>query len=75
MALQQPGDYWIGLSDADQDGTFVWANSGREATFTAWAGNQPNGGVAENCVALREANSFFWSDEDCTLLRNPVCYR
>ena len=32
---------WIGLNDAGQEGTFVWAN-GEPVTFTLWSTNQPD---------------------------------
>ena len=25
--------YWLGATDADQDGVFVWLNSGEEASY------------------------------------------
>ncbi len=37
---------WIGLSDAQEEGRFVWA-SGSSASFSNWASGQPQGGVSD----------------------------
>lgn len=33
--------YWIGLTDVQQEGTFVWEN-GEPVTYTDWASGEPN---------------------------------
>ena len=57
------GPLWIGLSDAVQEGSFVWS-SGEPYGYTSWwvAGGEPNnaGGV-ENYV---EINNGVWNDTD-----------
>lgn len=75
FGFQKPGNYWIGLTDTSIEGSFTWANSGEALNFTAWAGNEPNGGVVENCVAITEDKTYFWSDENCQEGRfEPLCY-
>lgn len=57
-----PGPLWIGLSDAAQEGTFVWA-SGESAAYRKWwcsaTDCQPGGLSAENYV---EMNNYVWND-------------
>jgi hypothetical protein len=38
---------WIGLTDAADEGTWVWAN-GENAAYRNWAHGEPNGGRSEN---------------------------
>ena len=47
-------DLWAGLGDGDVEGVFVNMNTGEELTLDMWADGQPNGGVIENCVTVRE---------------------
>lgn len=42
--------YWIALTDSAEEGKYVWAISGEEATYFAWAGGQPDSGTVGNCV-------------------------
>lgn len=51
---------WIGFTDRDSEGTFVWA-SNEPVTFTLWFPGDPDGGTAENYVGLL-AGSIFWED-------------
>jgi len=59
--------YWIGLSDAASEGTWVWSN-GEPTTYLNWAGLEPSSGnTAENYVMMNfENNSRHgqWHDVD-----------
>ncbi len=55
---------WIGLSDAAQEGTFVWT-SGAGARFTSWAPGQPDdSGGGEDCATLTLGDGK-WFDANC----------
>ena len=44
----------------------MWGHSGDGVdAFHAWATTEPNGGEEQNCVAIKQGNTYFWSDEDC----------
>ena len=42
--------YWIGLSDIANEGTWVWQDSHMIAEYTNWAPHQPNYFAGENCA-------------------------
>ena len=43
---------WLPLSDDEQEGVWRNTNTGQKETFLPWALKQPNGGRAQNSVAL-----------------------
>src|SRR5207253_2275615 len=53
-------DAWIGGTDVQAEGTFVWCNG--EPWLAAWSANEPNNGAPlgpENCVELAgQADTF-----------------
>merc|ERR1711879_294909 len=58
-------DYWLGLNDLAQEGTFKWAETHQVAEYTNWASGQPdNGHGSEDCV-FKFADSLKWNDEAC----------
>lgn len=64
---------WIGLSDKDSEGTFVWADN-EASNFTYWAKNQPNNFNNEDCVhTLGVRHSFMWNDVGCDSCHNYTC--
>ena len=59
--FDQYGDYWIGLNDAANEGTFVWDN-GDAVSYTNWTPGQPdNAGNAEDYVS-GNWSSGRWND-------------
>ncbi len=66
---------WIGLSDTDTEGTFLWVN-GKSATISPWNEGEPNdsGGV-EDCVGLFTSGETAgtWNDFDCGSERAFIC--
>lgn len=75
LALDTQKDYWIGLSDLEYEGNFLWERS-RDTieNFHAWGTDEPNGAYAENCVSITNEHTYFWTDEDCITLRTPLCF-
>lgn len=64
---------WLGASDLDKEGTFVWSYSkGRlDYSFTGWNYGEPNGGTGENCVTLETYHK--WNDRSCLYELYYVC--
>ena len=61
---------WLGLSDADEEGVFVWAD-GTPVDFTNWAANEPDdSGGTEDCAEFAGAA---WNDQDCKAARSFTC--
>ena len=53
-------DYWLGATDAKQEGAFIWDHTGYTLNFTAWGEQQPDGSSSENCLAATEEHFYFW---------------
>jgi len=64
--------YWIGLTDEETEGTFVWTSTGKEPKYTYWNYGEPNVDEDENeedCVHLETYwNDRTWNDQSCNAL-------
>ncbi|XP_022795047.1 receptor-type tyrosine-protein kinase FLT3-like [Stylophora pistillata] len=58
---------WIGLSDIQHEGKFVWQVDNSTVNFTSWAPRQPdNRDDMEDCVVVGAEKYFgFWKDQVC----------
>lgn len=64
---------WIGGSDLQVEGVFVWSDSGNNFTFTNWLGSQPdNARNNEHCVGMI-ALTGTWNDWPCSHSTLFVC--
>jgi len=68
----EPQDYWIGLSDRDEEGAFVWVD-GTELDFEDWHEGEPNdAGGGEDCAHYWGASGH-WNDLPCAHRIGFVC--
>ena len=66
---------WLGLSDINSEGTFVWSD-GTRFDFHYWATNQPNNFRNEDCVhtlGTLPAHRFKWNDVNCSSCHKYSC--
>ena len=67
--------FWIGINDIEQEGSFVAVN-GQEVSWTNWGPGEPNGGTNENAVEIRMEmnwNGNLWNDRSASDTLKFVC--
>ena len=55
---------WIGYSDKDNEGAWVWAN-GETSTYTNWASGEPDDAGGQDCGVILYYESGEWIDVPC----------
>ncbi|BFZ22363.1 hypothetical protein BsWGS_25402 [Bradybaena similaris] len=69
------GQFWIGLSDRQTEGTFIWVN-GTKLDLANWADGQPDNKGNENCVIAKSSlDEAKWYDLACEEENNYICQR
>ena len=67
------GRIWIGLSDLQEEGSWMWSD-GCPARFFLWTPGEPNNaGGPEGCVEKRSHTDKKWNDLPCNVLIPSVC--
>ncbi|XP_060591285.1 CD209 antigen-like isoform X2 [Ruditapes philippinarum] len=75
----KPSNYWIGLSDDSEEGSWVWMSSQTPLAatyYTNWFRNEPSrfiDGEPENCVEMYTHLGGEWNDAPCTNFKNYIC--
>ena len=64
--------YWLGSNDIQQEGTWRFASTNQEMTYTNWRPGEPNNyKQSEDCLAV--SNTLGWVDAPCNTPINYVC--
>ena len=57
-------DWWTGLNDKQQEGTYRWSYSNQIATYFSWFSGQPSGSSSDEVVLYANRN-YDWADICC----------
>ncbi|KAL4237905.1 hypothetical protein ACF0H5_002615 [Mactra antiquata] len=72
-------NYWIDLTDIEQEGTWVWMESGTPLSttgFSDWNDDPANyKDDGEDCAGLYEADGHKWAVTNCADNYNYICER
>jgi hypothetical protein len=67
-----PGQYWVGLSDLDEEDSWVWVD-GTALSYDAWYGEEPNDSGGEDCVHTNWQVVGEWNDYQCGNAQPFIC--
>ncbi|XP_060075433.1 perlucin-like protein [Ylistrum balloti] len=69
-------DYYIGATDQQHEGLFIWTNSGDALEYGNWNDGEPNQhlGTPENCAEI-DTRSGRWNDIPCDIVMRFICKR
>ena len=60
------GTFWVGGSDIETEGLYVWTDGSRIEGFTNWIWSNPDGGTLQNCMEIDDlSNVIGWSNGGC----------
>lgn len=63
---------WVGGTDEEDEGTWVWSGTKQQLDYTNWAIGEP-GGLEGDCMYLNRDYSGKWCDNPCETKYNFVC--
>ena len=75
VASNGGGDVWLGGSDHEREGTWIWTHSGMRFNwgYTNWASGQPDNGHNGDCLQLWSRRQYSWDDDVCSSKAPFVC--
>jgi hypothetical protein len=63
---------WMGLSDRETEGEFLWSSDFAQGGYDRWSGTEPSGGPGEDCVLVTDGT---WTDNACDIDHGFMCER
>ncbi|KAK3581830.1 hypothetical protein CHS0354_007232 [Potamilus streckersoni] len=68
------GTFWLGASNLQVEGEWIWLNSGGKMRYSNWQQGEPNNANSnENCLEMSFSNNFRWNDNKCNNKFNFIC--
>ncbi|KAK7475702.1 hypothetical protein BaRGS_00033073, partial [Batillaria attramentaria] len=64
IARTYGGSFWIGVTDVDTEGKWVYVSDNSTVSVRDWASGQPDNGLHEDCAVFRP-NDYKWHDVGC----------
>lgn len=77
-ALGESTNWWLGATDQELEGQWVWVKNAVPVEFSAWYPGEPNDlGLDENCLHLFSRYGYQWNDSHCSesYLSKPLCQK
>ena len=72
-AMDANAAHWIGFSDKDKEGGYVWSDESPVA-FINWRDGEPNNyGEGEDCAVIVVGEEGLWNDARCETQAQAVC--
>ncbi|XP_040887724.1 macrophage mannose receptor 1-like [Toxotes jaculatrix] len=65
---------WIGGSDAQEEGTWLWSDGSR-LNYLNWCSGQPDNFFSQHCLKMNYSGHKCWDDDWCDYRRPFVCAR
>ena len=69
-------DFWIGGTDIQQKGKFIWTKTKKPITVNGWHPGEPNNNEgSEHCISMggHPTYRYEWNNSRCSLRFNFVC--
>ncbi|XP_054912081.1 ladderlectin-like [Poeciliopsis prolifica] len=71
-ATHRSPETWIGGSDAQEEGVWLWSD-GRPFFYSNWCSGEPNNYRDQDCLQMNYGGSKCWDDVWCNNHRPSVC--
>lgn len=78
LVMKLTENVWLGGTDQDKEGSWVWQSTKKPFSYSAWARdyNEPdNARNDQDCLCVYRPYGLYWSDSHCWKLFQYICER